>query len=92
MCTDKLAYKSGMAGEFSGDSEWRVVVAGELLFVFGFIFASIIVRHGNMVWPLRILLVNKLILRDRTCSDRGFYSLDFISHPEECNGENDSGC
>jgi hypothetical protein len=41
MCTDKLAYKSGMAGEFSGDSEWRVVVAGELLFVFGFIFASI---------------------------------------------------
>ena len=46
MCTDKLAYKSGMAGEFSGDSEWRVVVAGELLFVFGFIFASIVCEDG----------------------------------------------
>ena len=46
MCTDKLAYKSGMAGEFSGDSEWRVVVADELLFVFGFIFASIVCEDG----------------------------------------------
>ena len=32
--------------EFSGDSEWRVVVADELLFVFGFIFASIVCEDG----------------------------------------------
>jgi hypothetical protein len=35
-----------LAGEFSGDSEWRVVVADELLSVFGFIFASIVCEDG----------------------------------------------
>jgi hypothetical protein len=28
-------------------------------------------------------------VKDRTCNDRGFYSLDFISHPEGFNGEMD---
>ncbi len=32
--------------EFSGDSEWRVVVADELLFIFGFIRASILCDDG----------------------------------------------
>ncbi len=45
-----------------------------------------------MVWPLRIPLVNKLMLPGRTCNDMHFFGLDFISHPEECNGEMDLGC
>jgi hypothetical protein len=32
--------------EFSGDSEWRVVVTGELLFIFDFICASILCDDG----------------------------------------------
>ncbi len=55
--------------------------------------ASIDIWPWHMVWLLRILLVNMLMLASRTCSDMQYFELDFISHPEECNGENDNlGC
>ena len=88
-----------MAGEFSGDSEWRVVVADELLFVFGFIFASIVCEDGIDYRPpwqyglaSQISAPQHVNVKNLTCNDKETFELDFISHPEGCNGENNLGC
>ena len=72
-----------------------MVVADELLFVFGFIRASILCDDGldyarAMAYGLasQNSVVNMLMLR----TAHGLYGFDFISHPEGCKGENDSGC
>ena len=76
-----------------------MVVADELLFVFGFIFASIVCEDGidyRPPWQYGLASQNsacqQVNLKDRTRNDKEFYELDFISHPEEFNGENDLGC
>ena len=56
---------------------------GELLFVFVF--------YSRNDYRLRISVVNMLMLPRRTCNDMQTFELDFISHPEECNGENNLG-
>jgi hypothetical protein len=88
-----------MAGEFSGDSEWRVVVADELLFVFGFIRASILCDDGldyarAMAYGLasQISISQHVNVCSLTRNDMQVFGLDFISHPEGCNGENNLGC
>ncbi len=75
-----------------------MVVTGELLFIFDFIRASILCDDGldyarAMAYALasQNSVLNMLMFASRTCSDRRFYSLDFISNPEGCNGENHLG-
>ncbi len=76
-----------------------MVVADELLFVFGFIFASIVCEDGidyRPPWQYGLASQNSacqhalflLLIRN----DKEFYEHDFISHPEGFNGEKNLGC
>jgi hypothetical protein len=75
------------------------VVTGELLFIFGFIRASILCDDGldyACAMAYGLASQNSACQHVNVCSltrsDRRYPELDFISHPEGFNGENHLGC
>ena len=75
-----------------------MVVTGELLFIFGFIRASILCDDGldyarAMAYGLasQNSACQHVNVKDRTRNDMQVFDIDFIPHPEGFNGVNHLG-